>query len=306
MFLRAMSSGYEPGDLAVQTGMISRRGTLKRLKDQALGIRYLPTVDLTDRVLDQFMRKMAKDRIGYLMGYAQSLEIFARRAIHTGFDFELKGTVSWGSILLPEHRVLVRRAFNCKVYDSYGVSEGMQIAAQCGHSENDFHQFCLHVAIEFCRDGSPVPRGETGDILLTRLNPGAMPFIRYAVGDMGQFSMSRDCPCGRSLPLIVPIMGRTSDIIKTPNGNRLVIHFFSSTLGKVNGLLNYQAIQKSEDHLHIQFIADQSLDQVAWQYALETIRNSGGDRFRVTHEQVPSIPLAPSGKRQYIRSDVGR
>ena len=65
--------------------------------------------------------------------------------------------------------------------------------------------------------GKPVPVGGEGRILVTNLHNYAMPFIRYDIGDVGALS-DKACPCGRGLPLLAKLTGRTTDFIRTRSG----------------------------------------------------------------------------------------
>ncbi len=304
MFLRAMMSGYRPGDSVLQTGSSAERGGLKSLKDRLLGVHYVPTFDMTDPVLDRCLDEMERHRIPYLMGTAQTIFLIARRAAAVGRTLPLKGAVSWGSLLLPEHRRAIADAFGCRVIDTYGVSEGMQIAAQCGQDHGEYHQFALHVVAEICEDGRPVPPGGTGDVLLTRLNPGAMPFIRYRVGDRAVASTRTSCPCGRSLPLMAAIEGRTSDLVVTPGGNRLAIHFFSSLIGHLAGVESFQVVQDAVDRLHVKLAVSGAADPDLPERIAALIREKGDPALQITTEIVDGIPLEKSGKQKYIVSNV--
>lgn len=304
MFLRAMISGYRPGDDVLQTGSSPSRGKLKALKDRLLGTRYVSTYDMTDTVLDRCLDTIAKDRIQYLMGTAQTMYLIARHASAVGFQHPLQGVVSWGSLLLPIHRQQIHEAFSCRVFDTYGVSEGMQIAAQCGEAHGEYHQFPLHVIAEMSHEGAPATTGKSGDVLLTRLNAGAMPFIRYRVGDRAVVSDNAPCPCGRTTPRLASIQGRTSDIVTTPNGNRLTVNFFSSLFGAVSGLVSFQVRQIDLEHLHITVAVDESGDLPDLNLILEQILHKGDSDLQITIEVVNEIPLEKSGKQKYIVSDV--
>ena len=300
MFLRAMACGYQPGDLVVQTGSTPKRGRLKSLKDWLLGVTYVSALDMADANLDRILGIMESKRIKYLMGNAQNLYLLALRASEVGFGRTLAGVVSWGSLLLPEHRQAVRSAFNASIHDTYGVSEGMQIAFQCGAQHGEYHQLALHVAIEFCDNGQPVPVGKQGDILLTRLNPGAMPFIRYKVGDLGTASDRDSCECGRGLPLIASIIGRTSDLITTPNGNRLTVHFFSSLFGHVEGIKTYQVTHYGGARLKIKIAVTTKDPSSLFSHLEQMVHQAGDPNLIVEFEQVADIPLDSTGKHKYI------
>src|SRR3990172_3208075 len=105
------------------------------------------------------------------------------------------------------------RAFGCPVVDEYGSAENGLIAVEC--PEGRLHIVAENVYLEY-RPVSP-QGGEISEILVTNLRNGAMPFIRYAIGDLGG-PVAAPCPCGRGLPLLGLAGGRTADVVVLPDG----------------------------------------------------------------------------------------
>ena len=58
---------------------------------------------------------------------------------------------------------------------------------------------------------------EALEIVVTHLATGDFPFIRYRTGDVGVLS-DRDCACGRGLPVLGEIQGRTTDFVVARDG----------------------------------------------------------------------------------------
>lgn len=304
MVLRTLYSGYRSGDRVMQTGTATERGMVKWLKDKLLRVDYVSAFDLTPELIDQKLEAIQKQKIHYLTGYAQSLDLFASRAIEVGFNFPLKAAVSWGALLLPQYRERITKAFNCFTYDSYGVGEGMQVAAQCGQNEENFHVFNLAVHCEAHQDGQPLPDGELGELLLTRLNPGPTPLIRYQIGDMGRMQMQEVCPCGRNLPIMRQVVGRTSDIILTPNGKKLVIHFFTRIFSTAASVEQFQIIQKDISGITLKLVAGESFDQDTSDSIVREIQQLGDPDLKIKIELVDSIPVGENAKRRYIISEL--
>lgn len=305
MFLRALFGGYVIGEPLLMAGTSPDRGRLKAFKDLVLRVEYISTYDMTPRTLDRCLETMDCKRIKHLGGQGQGLYMIAKRANEVGYNRPLASCLSWGSILLPEYREAIRQAFACCVTDSYGIGEGIQIGSQCPECGDDFHQFSQHVAVEFCRDGEPVPRGERGEIILTRLDAGTMPLIRYQVGDVGSQSLAEDCACGRTLPRIGPVAGRTSDIIVTPAGNQLIVHFFTSLFGKVRSIASFQIQQECEGGVHVLIVPRPEFKEEDWLQLRDQIQRKGDPDLDITMETVDEIPVEASGKRRFIKSQVG-
>jgi phenylacetate-CoA ligase len=305
MLLRTMYAGYEPGDPVLQTGTAPDRGLVKGLKDRLLRVAYVASFDLSESVIDRCLEVMDRRRVRFLTGYAQTLHLFAQRARAVGFNRRLQAAVSWGALLLPHYRDQVRAAFGCRVYDSYGVGEGMQIAAQCEASEETFHQFSLHVACEVCADGQPLPPGEHGELVLTRLDAGATPLIRYAIGDMGAWTNGEPCTCGRSLPLMRSIDGRSSDIIRTPSGRILILHFFSRIFSSAPTIRQFQIVQTRPEAIRVRLVTEPGFTSDHWERVRSEIASAGDPALQVEMELVDDIPVGANAKRRYIVSEIG-
>ncbi len=62
-----------------------------------------------------------------------------------------------------------------------------------------------------------MPAGERGEIVVTHMATGDYPFIRYRTGDVGVLSEA-PCACGRGLPVLAEIEGRTTDFVIAADG----------------------------------------------------------------------------------------
>jgi phenylacetate-CoA ligase len=152
-------------------------------------------------------------------------------------------------------------------------------------------------------NGRPVPEGEPGEIVVTDLYSREAPFLRYATGDVGVFS-SRKCICGRPLPLIEKIQGRTTDFVVAPDGT--ILHALSViyVLREIDGIEQYRIRQKKVDRFHVQLVCSDK-----YRPESETrIREGLCQRLRapveVTIEYLPALPPEPSGKFRHVISEV--
>lgn len=302
MFLRTMWAGWAPGDRVMQYGMTVERGRLKATKDRLLRTTYLSAWDLSDDALDRHLELMEVTKPQFLTGYASALYLLAKRARAVGFNRTLRGVVSWASNMLPQYREEIRLAFGCPTFDSYGVGEGMQVASQCEHST--FHTFCLHTACEVVKGNAPAPPGETGEIILTRLDAGIMPLIRYAVGDLGRSPSRSSCPCGRTLPLLDGIDGRLGDCIVTPSGRNLTVEFFFGVFQHAPAptIKTFQVVQTSANAIHVAFVPQPSFEWRHWEEIRDAILNDGDPELQITAEAVTEIANEASGKPRYVKA----
>lgn len=304
MFLRAELSGWTIGQPYLQTGMSLERGFVRAAKDTLLRCDYVSAFDLSDDTLDRYLRKLRTGRLRYVMGYAASLYLLAERAQKSGLAIPLAGAVSWGDNLFPHYRRAIESAFQCRVTDTYGCGEGIQVAAQCKQGDGRYHIFMPHVLVEILRDGQPVEAGEMGEIVVTRLHAGAMPLIRYRVGDIGRAEGEDLCHCGRKLASLQSVEGRATDIVTTPNGGRLIVHFFTGIFEYVRSIDTFQVVQSDPSGILIKIVPKGRFDEQEWIRLRDEILRRGDPDLDVRLEIVESIPLEKSNKRRFVISEV--
>lgn len=303
MLLRARFSGWEFGDPYLQTGMSLDRGSVKRTKDRLLRCHYRSAFDLSDDALDRFLDLLESRGLKYVMGYPGSIYFLALRAQAVGFNRQLRGVVTWGDNLYPHYRKSIEKTFACRVTDTYGVGEGIQVAAQC--SDGGYHVFMPHVIVEIVRDDNKtVKSGEAGNILLTRLDTGAMPLIRYRVGDLGRKKPLAQCACGRGLEMLESIDGRDTDVVVTPNGNRLIVHFFTGIFEYYPSISTFRVVQETIQDLRIEIVPTPGFTKAEWSRIKTEILEKGDSDLNLRLEIVKSIPLPSSGKRRFIVSEM--
>jgi len=305
MFLRANYSGWAIGEPCLQTGMTLDRGIVKKCKDILMRVQYVSAFNLSDPVLDEYLDLIDRKKLKYLMGYAGSMYCLASRAAETGFNTKLNGVVSWGDNLYQHYRDRIERAFGCLVTDTYGCGEGIQIAAQCGMNQGAYHVFMPHVVVEIVNDkGLPVNPGEAGNVVLTRLDPGAMPMIRYKVGDIAIKSPDQSCECGRGLEMLTKIEGRDTDVVVTPNGNRLIVHFFTGIFEYFQSIDTFKVTQEIPGEIIVEIVPRPDFSETHWEEIKSEILKKGDPDLDIKLKLVDEIPLEKSNKRRFVVSKL--
>ena len=292
-------AGWRFGEAHLQTGITARRNLERRVKDAIMGCHYFLAYRMEDAELDQCLDVLDRQRVRHLWGYPSSLFYLAQRARRVGFNRPLRSVVTWGDQLFPHYREAIESAFGTQVHDTYGCGEGIQIAAQCGTGTH-YHVHSLDVIVEFLDDsGEPVAEGEPGNIVLTRLHAGPMPFIRYQVGDVGVDSSSVVCPCGRGFQTMKSVVGRTADVISTPSGNRLIVHFFTGVLEHFPEIDTFQVVQSDPGSLLLRIVPAAGYGQGSDERIRSALIARGAD-LRIDIEKVDRIPLTSGGKRRFV------
>jgi phenylacetate-CoA ligase len=304
-FLLSMEwAGWRIGKAHLQTGMNLSRDLYRTLKDLFFQCHYVSAFDLTDQNLDLALSIIDKYKIKYLWGYPGSLYYLAKRAQQVGFNQTLISASTWGDNLFPHYRKTISNAFKCNVFDTYGCGEGMQVAAQC-EVQDHYHIHSLDVIVEYIKDDQSVAAtGEGGNIVLTRLHPGAMPFIRYKVGDIGVSGRDMRCSCGREFEILKAIEGRDTDVIITPSGNRLIVHFFTGIFEHYKEISSFQVVQDSADSIVVKVVSEELLSESLRTVLTTSLKSAGASDMRIHIEQVSDIPTTLSGKRRFVINET--
>ena len=151
----------------------------------------------------------------------------------------------------------------------------------------------------------PVPDGEPGYITVTDLSNFAMPFIRYDVGDdIEFFPETEPCPCGRTLPLVKVIHGRSEDIIITPDGRLVTTMFVLPELMK--GIRFVQFIQELPTVLHVNVVPGETWTEGESEKLSCYVKKLAGKEMDVRMHQITQndIITDTSGKTRTVISYV--
>ena len=129
------------------------------------------------------------------------------------------GSERWG----PKMRARIANELGVELYDIYGLTEvyGPGIAINCEY-ETGMHYFddFLYFEIIDPKTGKNLPDGELGELVITTLQKEGAPLIRYRTHDLTRIIPDDvPCPCGRTLPRIDVILGRTDDMVKVKGVN---------------------------------------------------------------------------------------
>jgi len=198
-----------------------------------------------------------KHRPKFLKGTASSVYFMALCFREAGItDLSFRAVFSNGEVLTPQYRAMAEATFHCPVLDSYGHMEGAVAVSQC--MEGGYHINSDYGLLEFGDPGdSPETDHTERRVIGTSLHNLAMPFIRYDLGDSVEVSTeSGSCPCGRTLPLIRAVRGRSEDIIVTPDGRFITSMFTIPEF--VEGVRFMQFVQETETRLYVNVIPDGS------------------------------------------------
>jgi phenylacetate-coenzyme A ligase PaaK-like adenylate-forming protein len=284
---------------------LSAQDRLRGLRDRLMRTELLPAFEMSETKLNDFVARIRRRRPKMLFGYPSALTHIARHAEKRGQrmdDLGIKVAFCTSERLYDEQRQAITRTFGCRVANGYGGRDAGFIAHEC--PEGGMHLTAEDIIVEVVdRDGRRLPAGQAGEVVVTHLATRDFPFIRYRTGDVAILDGGQ-CACGRGLPLLREIQGRTTDFVVAADGT--VMHGLALiyVIRDLPGVSSFKIVQESLALTRVFVVPGPAYAE----HTAERIRRGlqqrlGGD-VQIEVEARAEIPPEKSGKFRYVVSRV--
>jgi phenylacetate-CoA ligase len=297
-------TGYRFGDSQVRLwhstlGMSGWQAFKERLDAILVRRKFFPAFEMNEKTIGQYVEFLRQKKPVLIDGYAEAFNLIATYLRHNEIDgIRPRGIVSSAQTLSQESREIIEQAFQAKVFDKYGSREFSGIAHEC-EAHQGHHVNAESYIVEIVRDGRPALEGETGEVLVTDLTNFCVPLIRYALGDLAT-ATTKQCACGRGLPLIGPIQGRVQAIIIGTNGCFLPGTFFAHLLKDYGHILKqFQVVQDRLGAIDFNVVKGPRFSEASLEKILELIRRHLGEDMQIDVHYVDQIALVRTGKHRH-------
>lgn len=240
----------------------------------------------------------------YLLTYPSNLRALALMSEEKGFKPPgLEQVSTMGEVLDDDIRQTCERAWGVPVTDVYSSQEVGVIAIQCPDHPH-YHVQSESVLVEVLdEDGAPCQPGRVGRIVVTDLHNFASPIIRYAIGDYAE--VGEPCPCGRGLPVLKRIMGRTRNMLTLPGGDKFWPVIGQSKLRDIAPVRQFQLVQKTLEDIELRLVVARELTADEEAAVKASVLEKLGHEFAISLIYFDEIPRTPGGKYEDIISEVG-
>jgi phenylacetate-CoA ligase len=278
---------------------------LRRLRDGLMRSSLLPAFEMSAQNLDRFVDTVRDVKPKMLFGYPSSLSLIAEHAITRGLrmnDLGIRVVFVTSERLYDEQRRILASTFGCPVANGYGARDAGFIAHEC--PKGRFHISAEDIIVETVSpDGATARIGEAGEIVVTHMATPDFPFLRYRTGDVGVLSDER-CPCGRTLPVLKEVQGRTTDFVVAADGT--VMHGLALiyTVRDLTGVEQFKVVQQSLTRTLVQLVVTSAFRVEDEQRIVRDFRARLGAQVEVVIERVTHIAPERSGKYRYVVSHV--
>ncbi|MGH8218564.1 MAG: phenylacetate--CoA ligase family protein [Steroidobacteraceae bacterium] len=276
---------------------------VKSLRDRVLRSRLLPAFDMSEQGMNEYVEVIRRARPRMMFGYASALARLAAHACSKGItlrDCGVRVVFTTGETLYPHQRQILEEAFGAPVANGYGSRDGGFIAHQC--PSGSLHLSFEHVVVELTdAAGQAVAAGVPGEVVITHLATRDFPFVRYRTGDMATLS-ERPCQCGRGLPVLETVQGRTTDFIRTRSGTVMHALAMIYEVRDKAGVRSFKFIQSEDLGIDLQIVAAPEFTGDIERTVLAGLARRLGPDTPVKITRVERIEPERSGKHRYVVS----
>lgn len=232
--------------------------------------------------------------VKWIHGYTSKLADMAYQLIEAGIAVPMDFVTIGAENMYDTQKKLLERAFRCRVYQHYGLTEGAANISQSLDGilrvDEDFSY------VEF------IDNGKDHNIIGTNFHYYRMPLIRYNTGDYAELSSSQD----GGFRIVESLHGRESEYIIKPDGSKITaVEFDEEIFAKVSHMAQAQIVQRSKTELIIHVIKLEGYtnsDEEMLFRRLNTV--VGGDmNYRIEYPEM--LEKAKNGKFKLIQIDAG-
>ncbi len=192
--------------------------------------------------------------------YGSYLELLFAHVESTGASFHRPKAVVYSSDgLSASARRMIEERFRIPVFSAYRSIEAFPIGFECEQHRG------YHLNLDLCplrivdAAGQTLPPGESGDVVVSNLVNRGTVLLNYRLGDLAALA-TEPCPCGRSLPLLASLDGRSDDWIDLAD-RRVHPQAVRTLFTDEQTIWQYQVVQRAPTHFDVAIVAMDTCDR---------------------------------------------
>jgi len=299
--------GLSPGvHEACMSRVPTRQNLVGKIKHYPTRRVVVDTSSLSESDIVRFMEQYNRVKPRLIRGYPAAIAHIAQFVEAHGVAVHSPEAIWVTSAPITQvQKAIIERVFGAPVYDQYGSCEIHWIAQQCGIREGlHINSDIVHLEI-VGSSGLPCNAGVEGSVLVTDLDNYVFPLIRYKNGDLGKL-LDKHCSCGVTLPLMAPIKGRISDVVRLPDGGIITGEFLTTVFDPFpDAVREFQILQKKDYSLLLSVVlnADNACASEQVERVASILRAKVRNQMTVTVNVVSDIPN-DLVKTRYVVSEL--
>ncbi|HEY3416033.1 MAG TPA: hypothetical protein VGM23_04020 [Armatimonadota bacterium] len=264
---------------------------------------YLSSYHIAPGTAGAYIHALQRYGSQWITGYGSAIALLGEYLVDHPTELCIRAAVTSGDTVTSRQRQAIEAGFKCRMFDNYGSAEACCLITECEHGR-------MHLSPEagileiLDEDGEPCPPGVDGEFICTGLLNDVMPLIRYRTGDYGCWAEEQQCPCGRQMPIIAHITGRTDDYLELADGRR--VGRLSTAMKKAPSVKQAQLAQDSPAHAWLLVVPDTGYHDADGERLVEDVLSRiGGKAIHIDVRTVREIPPTSTGKRLLVRRLIG-
>ena len=201
-------------------------------------------------------------------------------------------------------RRLINDKYGVPIISDYGAIEALKIGFECEAHEGYHLNLDLYPLRLIDAEGREVPEGETGEVVVSDLVNRGTVILNYRLGDLAAL-LPDACPCGRALPLLSFLEGRTYDVIRLPSGEEVHPSVISQFFRLEEDIYQHQVVQTALDHLEVRLVPTEKCNREEVQKrVVKAFARFFGPDLQVDVVFVPHVERTPGGKTRLVVSQL--
>lgn len=252
---------------------------------------YFSVYHINEENFYTYIKELEDKKIEWIHTYPSAISLIAKYMIDNRIKIKskIKYITTGSENLMDSQKELIIEAFGVTPYQHYGQAENVAI-----FSEDKNHNMYVDEdfsAVEFILDKEL----QVNKVVGTSLTNKAMPLIRYEIGDVADFSETKD---GRK---IVSIDGRKDDYIILRDGTK--IGRLAHILNGVSNITESQIVQKKEG-ITIKVVKGIYYSEKDENKLISNLQKRIGYSEDINIEYVDEIAKTKNGKLRFVISEM--
>jgi phenylacetate-CoA ligase len=272
-------------------------------KNWLLNHTFFSSFHMSPQNLATYIEQLKSLNPSAVEGYPSTMFIIASYLNSIHQTLPVKAAFTSSETLFPHQREAIEKAFDCRLFDFYGMAERVVFATECEAHQGRHINDDFGITEIMASDGQPAQAGEMGRIYATGLHNYAMPLVRYVTSDITALKATQ-CSCGRSFPLMEDITTKAEDIITTLDGRYISSSILTHPFKPMHMIEESQIIQEDPGHVRIKIVRRPDYQDKDSQHLLNELGKRLGEGMKIEIEFVDSIERTKNGKFRWVISKV--
>ena len=264
---------------------------------------WMSAFHLSSENIKHYLRKLREYKPVAIEGYPSTVFLLAKFLNESGNTFPVKAVLTSSETLYPQQKEAIEKAFECKIFDFYGMAERVVFSTECDEHTDHHLNFEYGLTEIVDENNNPLGEDEKGFIVSTSLQNYGMPLIRYKTSDISAIK-SQQCACGRHMPMLEKITSRTEDVFVCPDGRLISPSILTQPFKQTENIEESQIIQEDINNITIKIVKKAGFKNEDAEKILKDIKHRVGDDVEIKIEFPSQIERSASGKFRWAVSKV--